>query len=75
MFQGEEISSTEESYQTPNRIHIKLEGDRAKSFLICDYVFPDETTADISDRIKELFNHEIADSDKQILFVENLPRI
>ena len=46
----------------------------AQSFLICDYVFPDETALDISERAKQLFNHEIADIESQIIFVEKLPR-
>jgi hypothetical protein len=73
----------EESYQTPNRIHIKLySNEKSKdeksnqngSFLICDYVFPDETSFDISERIRELFDYEISDTENQIVFVENLPR-
>lgn len=61
-------SSTEESYQTPNRIHIYLENN----FIISDYVFPDETFTDICTRIKQLFNYDMA-SEKQIYYAENLP--
>lgn len=75
-----EASAIEESYQTPNRIHILMKRDQksnknknAQSFLICDYVFPDETALDISERAKQLFNHEIADIESQIIFVEKLP--
>ena len=75
-----EGSAIEECYQTPNRIRICMPRDSESSssnqkqmnFLICDYVFPDETTLDISDRIKQLFNHEIDET--QINFVEKLPR-
>ncbi len=76
---AEDASAIEESYQTPNRIHINLCRDSTESkkkrsdFLICDYVFPDETFVDISDRIRELFDYEIKDNEK-IVFVENLPR-
>ena len=63
-----DASSTEESYQTPNRIHIYLENN----FIISDYVFPDETHPDISARIKQLFNYDIAD-EKQIYYAENIP--
>ena len=42
--------------------------------MISDYVFPDETDLDISERIKELFSVELVDSSKQIIFVEDLTR-
>lgn len=77
---AEEASAIEESYQTPNRIHILIQRDQisnkknSQSFLICDYVFPDETTLDISERTKQLFNYEIADIESEIIFVEKLPR-
>lgn len=64
-----ESSSTEESYQTPNRIHIFL----ANNIIISDYVFPDETSMDISERVKELFNYDI-ESENQIVYAEDLPR-
>ena len=65
------MSSIEEAYQTPNRIHITMESNKN---LICDYVFPDENDSDICDRVKELFNFEITDPENQIVFVEDLPR-
>jgi hypothetical protein len=76
-FKANDVSAIEESYQTPNRIHIYLSprnDSSSLSFLISDYVFPDETDLDISDRIKELFSCELVDSSKQIIFVEDLPR-
>ena len=45
------------------------------NFFISDYVFPDETSEDISERIKELFDYDIADPVNQIVFVEDLPRM
>jgi len=64
-----DVSTIEESYQTPNRIHVLLnEGD----MLICDYVFPDETYEDIGERIQELFSLKIAEPAKDIVFVEDL---
>ena len=65
-----DVSSIEEAYQTPNRIHITMDSN----YLICDYVFPDENDSDICDRIKELFNLEITDPQAQIVFAEDLPR-
>lgn len=70
------FKAVEESYQTPNRIYINIdEKNKKKLFLISDYVFPDETSADIVDRIKELFNYEIKDPNKQIIHVEKFPRM
>jgi hypothetical protein len=65
-----DVSTVEESYQTPNRIHIHLGED----FVISDYVFPDENEHDIKDRISELFNYELVDPSKQIYYAEELPR-
>lgn len=64
------MSSIEEAYQTPNRIQIILDSN----YLICDYVFPDESDSDICERIKELFNYEIKNPQTQIIFVEDFPR-
>ena len=64
-----DVSSIEESYQTPSRIHVHL----SSAFVISDYVFPDETEVDIKDRIRELYNFDITDSNKQIFYVEDLP--
>ena len=72
-------SAIEESYQTPNRIRIDMwrntenQSDKKQPFIISDYVFPDETNLDISERIKQLFDYEINES--QITYVENLPRM
>ena len=63
----------EESYQTPNRIFINVTGTKNKIFL-SDYVFPDETVTDITERVKELFSYEISDATSQILYVESFPR-
>lgn len=65
-------SSVEESYQTPNRIQICL--DEQCDLVITDYMFPDETDADISERIKDLFECNIVDPSKQIVYLEELPR-
>ena len=65
------FSAVEESYQTPNRIYIKTNNKR---FLISDYVFPDETSSDIIERIRELFSYEIEDPETQIIHVEKFPR-
>ena len=67
-FSATDASSTEESYQTPNRIHVYVDNN----LIISDYVFPDETFPDICQRIKQLFNYDIA-SEKQIYYAENLP--
>jgi hypothetical protein len=76
IFIANDVSAIEESYQTPNRIHIyldRVDNDKS-SLIISDYVFPDETDTDISERIKELFDFEIRDTNKQIHYVEDLPR-
>ncbi len=64
------MSAVEESYSTPNRIHIHLNSN----FVISDYVFPDENENDIKDRTRELYGVDILDSGKQIIYVEDLPR-
>lgn len=43
--------------------------------IISDYVFPDETDTDISERIKQLFDYDIVDTKNDIVYVEDLPRI
>ncbi len=68
--EANDVSAVEESYSTPNRIHIHLNSN----IVIADYVFPDENENDIKDRIKELYNVDIVDSSKQIIYVEDLPR-
>lgn len=73
-----DVSAIEESYQTPNRIHIYFDdpadhSNKLCSFILTDYVFPDETDSDISERIRELFNYEIKEPSRQICFVEDLP--
>jgi hypothetical protein len=75
-FLANDVSTIEESYQTPNRIYIYLSinSNETSNFLISDYVFPDETKSDISQRIKQLFNYEIKDLDKEIIYVEDFPR-
>lgn len=42
--------------------------------IISDYVFPDETDTDISERIKQLFDYDIDDAKNDIVYVEDLPR-
>lgn len=76
---AEEASAIEESYQTPNRIRINMDRNtenhskgKKQQFIISDYVFPDETNLDISERIKQLFDYDLDES--QIFYVENLPR-
>lgn len=49
--------------------------DNGSRMLISDYVFPDETDADISERIKELFDYDIVDTKNDIVYVEDLPRM
>ena len=73
-------------FETPNRIHILLEdvpertdngnvvSKQPFAFLICDYVFPDETDEDISDRVREMFAFDIKKPCEQIIYVEDLPR-
>lgn len=74
---SEEASAIEESYQTPNRIRINMyrntenQSEKKQQFIISDYVFPDETNLDISERIKQLFDYDLDES--QIFYVENLP--
>lgn len=65
-------SSIEESYQTPNRIKICL--DEQSGQIITDYMFPDETDSDISERIKDLFECDLTDTKRQIVCLEDLPR-
>jgi hypothetical protein len=62
----------EESYQTPKRIFLNISENNDNKLLISDYVFPDETSNDIQDRIKELFNFKIKND--QIIYLENFPR-
>lgn len=70
-----DVSSIEECYQTPNRIHVYLDESLGPSSLvISDYVFPDETDEDISERVKELFNKDLKDTENQIVYAEDLPR-
>jgi hypothetical protein len=67
-------SQIEESYQTPNRIHIYLSLPLPlPPIIISDYVFPDETDTDIGERISQLFGVEIKDPASQIAFVESFP--
>lgn len=69
-----DVSSIEECYQTPNRIHIYLdENVGLNGQVISDYVFPDETDIDISERVKELLNVDLTDTRNQIVYAEDLP--
>ncbi len=62
----------EESYQTPNRLYVNLNDGL---LYISDYVFPDETVSDISDRINDLLNFQIDQPSQQIIQVEAFSRI
>ena len=64
--------AVEESYQTPKRIFINISENDNNKLLISDYIFPDETSNDIIERINELFNFKVKDD--QIINVENFPR-
>ncbi|CAF0818045.1 unnamed protein product [Brachionus calyciflorus] len=69
-----DVSSIEECYQTPNRVHIYLDQTLGKNIqVITDYVFPDETEDDISERVKELFDIDLVDLKTQIVYAEDLP--
>jgi hypothetical protein len=61
----------EESYQTPIRLYINLDDGL---LYISDYVFPDETVADIGDRISELLDFKITQPNQQIIHVESFSR-
>ena len=37
-------------------------------------MFPDENELDIRERIREIYNIDLTDSSKQIVYVEDLPR-
>lgn len=49
-------------------------GGGGAKLIISDYVFPDETDADIGERIKQLFDYDITDPENEIVYVEDLPR-
>lgn len=52
----------------------KAKNQRSSPVIISDYVFPDETDMDIGERIKQLFDYDITDPDREIIYVEELPR-
>jgi hypothetical protein len=67
-----DVSTIEELYQTPNRIHVRL-NDNGNEFMFCDYVFPDETCQDISERVHQVLGIEINDTENDIRFIEDIP--
>lgn len=66
--EANDVSAIEESYQTPNRIHIR---SQSPDIVLTDYAFPEETELDVKERIRDIFSLDLQDN---IVYAEDLPR-